>query len=62
MATEGGVKAIIDETAYHGEELAETLAKHKNNYDRACWVFLEKKSCWDVATAFSHADSPPVSY
>lgn len=54
---EGGVKAIIDEAEWHGENLAETLSKLEGFHEKAFWVFLDRPKYWPAARAFCHADS-----
>lgn len=53
----GGVKAIIDEAAYHGEDLGGILSEHDSFHEKAFWVFLERPKYWPAARAFCHADS-----
>lgn len=54
---EGGLKAIIDEAEFHGENLAELLSEHEGFHEKAFWVFLERPKYWPAARAFCHADS-----
>ena len=53
----GGVKAIIDEAEWHGENLAEILSELDSFHEKAFWVFLERPKYWPAARAFCHADS-----
>lgn len=62
LADEVGVKAILDEAAYHGEDLAETFSTMKGHHERAFWTFLQREQCWSGAVLFSHADRQPASY
>ena len=62
LATEGGVKAIIDEAIYHGEELGPILSELKNHHDRVLWIFLNRPLYWKGALQFHHADNIPFSY
>ena len=62
LATEGGVKAIIDEAIYHGEELGPLLSELKNHHDRAFWAFLNRPAYWKGALQFHYADNIPNSY
>lgn len=62
LATEGGTKAIIDETAWHGEELGPVLSELKSFHDRALWTFLNRPLYWKGALQFHYADNIPLSY
>ncbi len=62
MATEGAVKAFLDEAAWHEEELGPILSALKNHHDRAFWVFMNRPDYWRGAFQFHHADSIPASY
>ncbi len=62
LATEGGTKAILDEARFHGEDLAEQLAKLKGFHERALWTLLERPKYWPGAVYFHRADSVPDSY
>lgn len=57
LACEGGVKAIIDESEWHGENLAEILGEHEGFHEKAFWVFLERPKYWAGASAFCRADT-----
>lgn len=57
LACEGGVKAILDEAEWHGENLAELLGAHEGFHEKAFWVFLERPKYWSAASAFCRADS-----
>lgn len=57
LACEGGVKAIMDEAEWHGENLADILDEHDGLHDKAFWVFLERPKYWPAASAFCRADS-----
>ena len=54
---EGGLKAIIDEAEFHGENLAELLSEHEGFHEKAFWVFLERPKYWPAASAFCRADA-----
>jgi len=62
LATEGGTKAIIDETDWHKDELGPTLSELKSFYDRAFWTFLNHPAYWKGALQFCYADSLSLSY
>ena len=57
LACEGGVKAVLDEAEWHGENLAELLSAHEGFHEKAFWVFLERPTYWPAASAFCRADS-----
>lgn len=57
LACEGGVKAIMDEAEWHGENLGELLSEQKGFHEKAFWVFLERPRYWPAASAFCRADS-----
>lgn len=57
LACEGGVKAILDEADWHGENLAEVLDEYAGFHEKAFWVFLERPKYWPAASAFCRADS-----
>lgn len=57
LACEGGIKAIIDEAEWHGENVAETLSEQGDFHQKAFWVFLERPQYWPAASAFCRADS-----
>lgn len=57
LASEGGVKAIMDEAEWHGENLAETLGALEDLHEKAFWVFLERPDYWPAASAFCRADA-----
>lgn len=57
LASEGGVKAIMDEAEWHGENLADTLGELEDLHEKAFWVFLERPKYWPAASAFYRADA-----
>ena len=62
LATEGGSKAILDEAAFHGEDLVEQFAKLGSFHERAFWTLLERQTYWLGALAFRHADAMAPRY
>jgi hypothetical protein len=62
LATEAGLKAILDEARWHGEELAEQFASLTGFHEHAFWTILERPKYWRGALAFHHADLVPASY
>jgi len=57
LASEGGVKAIMDEAEWHDEDLADTLGCLEDLHEKAFWVFLERPKYWPAASAFYRADA-----
>lgn len=57
LASEGGVKAIMDEAEWHNEDLADTLGELEDLHEKAFWVFLERPKYWPAASAFCRADA-----
>jgi hypothetical protein len=62
LASEGGIKAILDEARWHGEELAEAFADMESFHARAFWTFLNREDYWTGAVLFHHADTIARSY
>lgn len=63
LSCEGGVAALVDEAAFHGDEVfPEELAKQEGFHAKVMWAFLEKPSYWRGATMFLHADNVSPSY
>lgn len=57
LASEGGVKAILDEAEFHDENLVDALGELKDLHEKAFWVFLERPKYWPAASAFYRADT-----
>ena len=57
LACEGGVKAIMDEAEWHGENLADILGELEDLHEKAFWVFLERPKYCPAASAFCRADA-----
>lgn len=57
LASEGGVKAIMDEADWHNEDLADMLGELDDLHEKAFWVFLERPKYWPAASAFCRADA-----
>lgn len=59
LSTEGGIKALMDEADFHGDDLVELFAQSEiEGFEaQAFWVFLNKPNCWHGAKAFNRADS-----
>lgn len=63
LASEGGVAALVDEAAFHGDEsFATDMAVFEGFHAKVMWAFLEKPLYWRGATMFLHADNVSPSY
>ncbi len=63
LASDGGVKALVDEADFHGDEnFADDLAELKGFHAKVMWAFLERPLYWRGATMFLHADNVSPSY
>jgi hypothetical protein len=56
MATEDGVKIIVEVAQYDGLELADDLNELESRYDMAVWTLLNHRGVWDNALRFAQAD------
>lgn len=56
LANEGGIKAIIDEALWHGEDLAPVLEHINGFYEKVFWVFLKRNQYIKGGTLFAYAD------
>lgn len=56
LATEEGVRVLIEEGQHHGLDLAEDLETMDSRFDKAMWVFLNHHEIWDAAVMFARAD------
>jgi len=61
MATEGGLKTLIEEAKHprHGLDITDTLGAMDSPYDAAMWVSLGHPTVFAVALLFDHADGLP---
>lgn len=64
LAFDGGIKALIDEAAFHDEDdsFAHSIAEITGFHSKVMWAFLEKKSYWRGASRFIHADNVSPSF
>lgn len=63
MACDGGVQALIDESAFHGDDgFIASIAAIDGLHAKVMWTFLEKHHLWQGATLFLHADNVSGSY
>ena len=60
MANEEGVRVIIEEGRYHGEDLSPLLETMDSRYDKAIWTFMDHSDLWDVPVYFTKVDSSSV--
>tara|TARA_R110002072_G_C7966658_1_gene534364 strand:- start:4238 stop:5416 length:1179 start_codon:yes stop_codon:yes gene_type:complete len=63
LASEGGVRALLDEAAFHGDDgFCEALEALDGFHAKVMWAFLEKPLYWRGASMFLHADNVSASY
>jgi hypothetical protein len=56
MATEGGVKTIIELARYHDEILGPMLSPMEGHHRKVFWVFLNRQEYWKRALLFYKTD------
>ena len=57
MANEDGVRVMIEDARFHGEDLAPLLEPMESRYDKAIWTAMNRPEIWNAATRFAKADS-----
>ena len=57
MVNEDGLRVIIEEGNYHGENLGPLLEQMESRHDTAIWTFMNYPSIWAAALVFAKADS-----
>jgi hypothetical protein len=63
MACDGGIQALIDESAFHGDEcFVEVISLIDGLHAKVMWTFLNKRHFWQGATMFLHADNVSNSF
>lgn len=63
MACEGGVTTLIDEASFHGDDgFIKAISEIDGFHAKVMWAFLEKRSYWQGATMFLHADNVGGSF
>lgn len=63
LSCEGGVRALVDEADFHGDEgFAGGLAVLEGFHAKVMWAFLDNPLYWRGATMFLHADNVSPSY
>lgn len=61
LANEGGIKTILNEANFHGEALAEELAKHEDFFEKVFWVYFNRYQYWEAVCRFFYVDSIALS-
>ena len=62
VATEDGLRAVIEAGRACDRPVAADIAKLDSRYDRAMWVLLHRPDIWADGVRFAHADSLPPRY
>ncbi|GAB5498521.1 MAG: hypothetical protein PsegKO_08320 [Pseudohongiellaceae bacterium] len=63
LSCEGGVAALVDEAAFHGDNsFATEIATLEGFHAKVLWAFLKKPLYWRGATMFLHADNVSPSF
>jgi hypothetical protein len=62
LASENGVKAIIDAALVEGEDLEPIFAEMDGFYDKSFWTFFEREPFFEMALLFVNADNLPTRY
>ena len=62
VATEDGVRVLVEAGRFSGNPVADDLARHVSRYDKAMWVLLRRPDLWPDAVRFAHADSLASRY
>ncbi|EGG93313.1 hypothetical protein IMCC1989_1359 [gamma proteobacterium IMCC1989] len=63
LAREGGINALNDEARFHGDDdFIEAMAAIDGFHAKAFYAFLNKRSYWQGAARFLHADNVSASY
>lgn len=63
LACEGGIMALMDEARFHGDaEFIEEVADINGFHAKAFYAFLNKRTYWQGAARFLHADNVSASY
>jgi len=63
LAREGGINALVDEARFHrDDDFIEAIAAIEGFHAKAFYAFLHKRSYWQGAARFLHADTVSASY
>jgi len=57
MANEDGLRVMIEEGQYNGEDLSCPLDPMESRHDKAIWCFMNRPNIWEAAVRFAKADS-----
>jgi hypothetical protein len=57
MANEDGVRVILEDARYHGEDLSPLLEKMESRYDKVIWTAMNRPAIWEASVRFAKADS-----
>jgi hypothetical protein len=62
LADEEGIKTILDEGRFHGDDLEPAFAPMEGFHDKVLWTFLEHPGYVEIAARFREADELPRNY
>ena len=64
LGFEGGIRALVDEAAFHDgdDSFAQAIAIIEGFHAKVMWAFLDHREYWRGATLFLHADNISPSY
>lgn len=62
VTDEEGIRTILDEARFHGEELEPIFADMEGFHDKALWTFLQHQTFVDISARFIDADRLPGNY
>jgi hypothetical protein len=62
LADEEGIKTILEEGCFHGDDLEPVFAPMEGFYDKVVWTFLEHPDYVEIAARFREADQLPGNY
>ncbi|NOT13771.1 MAG: hypothetical protein HOP23_18420 [Methylococcaceae bacterium] len=63
MACDGGIQALIDESAFHKDDgFVAAISEIDGLHAKVMWAYLEKQYLWQGATLFLHADNVSSAY
>jgi len=62
LADEEGIRTILGEGRFHGDDLEPVFAQMDGFYDKVLWTFLEHPRYAEIAAMFREADEFPGNY
>jgi hypothetical protein len=62
LADDEGIKTILEEGYFHGDDLEPVFAPMAGFYDKVVWTFLEHPNYVEIAARFREADQLPGNY